>query len=80
MEEASFLEPTVLAVITAIILIFATTIYLIFRTIKQKDTILIVGLCDSGKTQVFSKIANKNADSITTYTSLQVNNFLFLFF
>lgn len=74
MEEASFLEPTVLAVITAIILIFATTIYLIFRTIKQKDTILIVGLCDSGKTQVFSKIANKNADSITTYTSLQVNS------
>ncbi|KAK6753512.1 hypothetical protein RB195_012853 [Necator americanus] len=67
------IEPSVLALVCAVLLVLITTIVLVFRALRDKaDTFLIVGLSDSGKTHIFGKIANKNTEPVT-YTSFQEN-------
>ena len=66
------MEIDVIAVVVTILFILLTTVFLILRSLKKVgDTVLIVGLSDSGKTHVFSKILNTKNEPIT-YTSLEV--------
>ncbi|KHJ95610.1 signal recognition particle receptor beta subunit [Oesophagostomum dentatum] len=67
------MEPTVLAVILALLAVLVTIAFFMFRVLRDKaDTFLIVGLSDSGKTHIFGKIANRNLEPVT-YTSFQEN-------
>ncbi|CAD6197331.1 unnamed protein product [Caenorhabditis auriculariae] len=65
-------DPTTIGIIIAGVVGILTVLLLVFKLFvsDSRDTVLIVGLSDSGKTYVFSKIANKGANP-TTYTSMQ---------
>uniref|UniRef100_A0A914PG86 Signal recognition particle receptor subunit beta n=1 Tax=Panagrolaimus davidi TaxID=227884 RepID=A0A914PG86_9BILA len=59
---------TVSAAVFAVIIVYVLLILRSRR--KQKNTFLIVGLSDSGKTLIFSKLINKDVNQ-TTYTSIK---------
>uniref|UniRef100_A0A8R1XZT5 Signal recognition particle receptor subunit beta n=1 Tax=Onchocerca volvulus TaxID=6282 RepID=A0A8R1XZT5_ONCVO len=57
----------------AFIVIFISVLaYILKRRLVRGNTVLIVGLCDSGKTMLFSKLINPKY-SPETYTSLKEN-------
>ncbi|VDL83740.1 unnamed protein product [Nippostrongylus brasiliensis] len=69
----AFADPNLLAILVAVVVVFVTIVFFIFRSLRSKaDTFLLVGLSDSGKTHIFGKIANKNCEPVT-YTSFQEN-------
>ncbi|KJH52179.1 GTP-binding domain protein [Dictyocaulus viviparus] len=66
-------KPNIIAVVIAVLIIFLTIVFYLYRSIRSSaNTILLVGLSDSGKTLIFGKIANKY-NELTTYTSFQEN-------
>ncbi|CAI4227432.1 unnamed protein product [Auanema sp. JU1783] len=65
------MDTTTVAIATAVIVVLITLL-LLFKKGVKKNTVLFVGLSDSGKTKMFTKIVNRNADAIT-YTSFQEN-------
>jgi signal recognition particle receptor subunit beta len=65
-----FTWATIAAAVFAVIIV---SVLLILRSRrKQKNTFLIVGLSDSGKTLIFTKLINKDVNQ-TTYTSIKEN-------
>ncbi|VDO45289.1 unnamed protein product [Onchocerca flexuosa] len=57
----------------AFIVIFISVLaYILKKRLTRANTILIVGLCDSGKTMLFSKLINPKYNP-ETYTSLKEN-------
>ncbi|VDK86246.1 unnamed protein product [Litomosoides sigmodontis] len=58
--------------IAFIVVLTSVLAYVVKRSLKRGNTILIVGLCDSGKTMLFSKLINAKY-SPKTYTSLKEN-------
>eukprot|EP00080_Pristionchus_pacificus_P017192 PDM77212.1 ADP ribosylation factor [Pristionchus pacificus] len=66
-------EPTYLAVLVALLIVLVSSIFLFKKFFGAKaDTVLLIGLSDSGKTQMFSKLIN-NKSTVITYTSLSEN-------
>ncbi|KAJ1356962.1 hypothetical protein KIN20_014957 [Parelaphostrongylus tenuis] len=66
-------ESNLIAIAFAVLAILITIVFLLYRSLKSRaDTILLIGLSDSGKTRIFAKIANKNNEPVT-YTSFQEN-------
>uniref|UniRef100_A0AC34FXF1 Signal recognition particle receptor subunit beta n=1 Tax=Panagrolaimus sp. ES5 TaxID=591445 RepID=A0AC34FXF1_9BILA len=71
--ESNGIEFTWASIAAAIFAVLIVTVFLILRSRrKQKNTFLIVGLSDSGKTLIYSKLINKDVNH-TTYTSLKEN-------
>ncbi|CAG9534616.1 unnamed protein product [Cercopithifilaria johnstoni] len=58
--------------IAFIVVLISVLAYILKRKLTRGNTILIVGLCDSGKTMLFSKLINPEY-SPETYTSLKEN-------
>uniref|UniRef100_A0AC34RBX6 Signal recognition particle receptor subunit beta n=1 Tax=Panagrolaimus sp. JU765 TaxID=591449 RepID=A0AC34RBX6_9BILA len=69
-NEAAF--GGVLAAIVVVILMTVIIIIVKYLRTKPKDTFLIVGLSDSGKTQIYTKLI-KNDCEFPTYTSMKEN-------
>ncbi|KAJ1356974.1 hypothetical protein KIN20_014983 [Parelaphostrongylus tenuis] len=66
-------ESNLIAIAFAVLAILITIVFLLYRSLKSRaDTILLIGLSDSGKTRIFAKIANKNNEPVT-YTTFQEN-------
>uniref|UniRef100_A0A914YD75 Signal recognition particle receptor subunit beta n=1 Tax=Panagrolaimus superbus TaxID=310955 RepID=A0A914YD75_9BILA len=71
--ETNGIEFTWASIAAAFFVVFIVTVFLILKSRrKQKNTFLIVGLSDSGKTLIYSKLINKDVNH-TTYTSLKEN-------
>ncbi|GMT09195.1 hypothetical protein PFISCL1PPCAC_492, partial [Pristionchus fissidentatus] len=70
---SQMVEPTYLAVLAALLVVLITSI-LIFKKLfgAKADTVLLIGLSDSGKTQMFSKLVNSKSN-VTSYTSMSEN-------
>ncbi|KAL3984719.1 Signal recognition particle receptor beta subunit family protein [Acanthocheilonema viteae] len=58
--------------IAFIVVLMSILAYVLKRRLARGNTVLIVGLCDSGKTMLFSKLINPKY-SPETYTSLKEN-------
>uniref|UniRef100_A0A1I7X8D4 Signal recognition particle receptor subunit beta n=1 Tax=Heterorhabditis bacteriophora TaxID=37862 RepID=A0A1I7X8D4_HETBA len=68
-----YLDTTIFGIVVALIVILISILVFILKSFtSHSNTILLVGLSDSGKTRIFSKIANNKAEPIT-YTSFQEN-------
>ncbi|GMS79472.1 hypothetical protein PENTCL1PPCAC_1647 [Pristionchus entomophagus] len=66
-------DPTYLAVLVALLVVLISCIFVFKKFFGAKaDTVLLIGLSDSGKTQMFSKLIN-NKSTVITYTSLSEN-------
>uniref|UniRef100_A0A0N4Z7A3 Signal recognition particle receptor subunit beta n=1 Tax=Parastrongyloides trichosuri TaxID=131310 RepID=A0A0N4Z7A3_PARTI len=69
----SFTIPLILSVVTGFFT-FLIVYIILKKASNRRNTILIIGLSDSGKTQIFSKIIRLDK-KVKTYTSLQENIF-----
>ncbi|XP_074654981.1 signal recognition particle receptor subunit beta-like [Tubulanus polymorphus] len=66
------IDPVLLGVLTAVVVIFLTIVLLKFAKGGRKGShVVFVGLCDAGKTLIFSKLAHGR--HITTHTSMKEN-------
>ncbi|KAI0220128.1 Signal recognition particle receptor subunit beta [Lamellibrachia satsuma] len=65
-------DPTVVGILVAVVLVLLTMLLLLFRSkSSQRRGVLLVGLCDSGKTLIFSRLIHSRF--VNTHTSIKEN-------
>ncbi|XP_005094006.1 signal recognition particle receptor subunit beta [Aplysia californica] len=67
-------DPAILGVLIAIIVGFITVLILIVKSRSQnkRQGVLLLGICDAGKTLIFSRLVHKGFKE--TYTSIKANS------
>ncbi|ELT89726.1 hypothetical protein CAPTEDRAFT_224352 [Capitella teleta] len=67
-------DTTVIAVLVSIFIVILTTVTLIVRSLysHKRTGILLVGLCDAGKTLIFSRLVSKRF--VQTHTTIKQNS------
>merc|ERR1712227_1061 len=65
-------DPTILGILVAVVIGVLTLLFLIFiRSSNNRRSVLLLGLCDSGKTLLFSRLVHKKFAN--TFTSIKEN-------
>merc|ERR1711862_413868 len=63
-------DPTVLGILVAVVVGVLTLLFLIFlQSSNNRRSVLLLGICDSGKTLLFSRLVHKKF--VNTFTSIK---------
>ncbi|CAJ0959137.1 unnamed protein product, partial [Mesorhabditis belari] len=74
-ELVANMDVSLLAIAVAIVVVIASVLFFVLRSLgKSPTTVLICGLSDAGKSQIYARLGNKEAE-VLTYTSMAENSF-----
>ncbi|XP_022090478.1 signal recognition particle receptor subunit beta-like [Acanthaster planci] len=73
-NEIAKQDPTVLGVVVAVVVVLITVafLYLLARRKNNKRSVLLMGICDAGKTLLFSRLVHNKF--INSFTSIKENS------